>query len=83
MPVLWIDRDSTVSSGTVRKRLNEFDGPLLIAIDDADTFGYQLTVLLRDLVPSRERLLVAFAVRSGKVDHLLQPLAQVRRRCDC
>ena len=76
VPVLWIDRDSTVSPGNVRKRLNEFDGPLLMAIDDADTFGYQLTVLLRDLVPSRERLLVAFAVRSGKVDHLLQPLAR-------
>jgi hypothetical protein len=76
VPALWIDRDSTVSPGGIRKRLNEFDGPLLVAIDDADVFGYQLPMLLRDHVPSRERLLVAFAVRSGKVDSLLQPLAK-------
>jgi hypothetical protein len=35
-------------------------------------------VLLRDVVPPSERLLVAFAVRSGKVDHLLQPLAKAK-----
>lgn len=78
VPVLWIDRDSTVAPGLLRKRLNEFDGPLMVAIDDADTFGYQLAVILRDFVPSRERLLVAFAARSGKADHLLQPLAAVK-----
>ncbi len=74
LPVLWIDKDSTAAPLQIRKRLMEFDGKLILAIDDADLFGMQLSNFLRDIVPIRPELLVVLAVRAGRFDDLLGPV---------
>jgi len=70
VPVLWVDRDSQASPTLIRKRIAEFDDRVVLAIDDADTFGNHMVRLLRDIVPSRHGLLVAFAMPSTRFDEL-------------
>lgn len=71
IPVLWVDRDSEAGPAKIRSRVHSEDpGPLVVAIDDADLFGRQLVGLLKDLVPSRERFLFVFALRSSKMDEI-------------
>jgi hypothetical protein len=70
VPVLWIDRDSQTAPASIRKRLTDFDDRVMLAIDDADIFGSHMVRLLRDIVPSKEKLLVAFAIPSTRFDEL-------------
>jgi SIR2-like domain len=69
-PVLWVDRDSEAGPSLIRSRVRDSEGPLALAVDDADLFGRQLLGLLRDLVPSRKNFLFLVALRSTKVDDL-------------
>ena len=78
VPVLWIDKDSRAAPNAIRKRVRETDGPLMLAMDDADLYGYQLTLLLRDLVPLQQAFLFAFGVRSQRLDSLLEPVTRAR-----
>lgn len=70
IPVLWIDRDSQAAPATIRKRLAEFDGRVMLAIDDADIFGTHMVRLLRDMVPGKRGLLFAFALPSTRFDEI-------------
>lgn len=76
IPVLWVDRDSSAAPATIRRRLSEIEGKVVLAVDDADLFGYQFISLLRDLVPTRDDLVVLFAVRSGKLDRITEPITR-------
>lgn len=70
VPVLWIDRDSQAAPPLIRQKVVEAKGPIVLAIDDADLFGRQLTNLMRDLVPQRKDFLFVAALRSTKVDEV-------------
>ena len=70
VPVLWVDKNSEASPRTIRERVREYSGPLVLTIDDADLFGSQLVGMLQDLVPDRDRFLFIFAVRSSRLDRV-------------
>ncbi len=74
LPVLWLDKTSTAAPLQLRKRVAEFDGNVIVAIDDADLFGSQLADILRDMLPGFPGLLIVFAVRAGRLDDLLAPV---------
>ena len=74
-PVLWVDRDSDAGPRDIREAARAHDEPFVIAIDDADVYGHQLTGLARELPDLREKLLVMVAVRSSKLERLLDPSA--------
>ncbi|HOC43245.1 MAG TPA: SIR2 family protein [Thermoanaerobaculales bacterium] len=76
IPVLWVDRDSEASPALMRKQVHETDGPLALAIDDADVYGRQLINLIRDLVPNRDRFLFTFAMRANKLDQVSTSIGQ-------
>ena len=77
LPVLWIDRDSQAAPALIRKRIAEFEDRVVLAVDDADTFGQHLIRLLRDLVPTRPNLLFVFAMRSTKFDDVADSLRRI------
>ena len=74
IPVLWVDRDSSASPSSIRHRVIEAEGKIVLALDDADVYGVELTRLLKDLVRDREQFLFVFATRSAKLDYVSQAL---------
>jgi hypothetical protein len=70
IPVLWLDRDADTEAAFIRRRIAEFDGKFVLAIDDAETLGSYLPRLLRDAVPQYPHMLVVFAVPSTRFDEL-------------
>ena len=72
IPVLWIDKSSQAAPRVIRESASRFEGRLVVAIDDADLFGSNLARLVQGLLHDRSKLLVALAVRSGKLDELLR-----------
>lgn len=80
--VAWIDRESDITIRSIRDRLRAEDPPGVLAVDDGETFGAELAPLVRDLVTSDRGPLVIAAVRSGRVDAVLNParLANIQQR---
>jgi tetratricopeptide (TPR) repeat protein len=78
VPVLWVDRDSEAAPSLIRSRVRNSEGPLVLAVDDADLFGRQLLGLLQDLVPSRKSFLFVIGVRSTKIDELAEAVDRVK-----
>ena len=76
VPVHWIDKDSAIPLSRVREKLRHSTGKLVLAVDDADLWGRDLTILLRDLVPRNSNFLLVFAVRSGKLDELVSSIPE-------
>lgn len=74
IPVFWIDKASAASPTQLRHQIAQLDGPVVVAIDDADMFGTQLGYFVRDTVPARSNMLVVFAARSGRLDELIAPI---------
>ena len=71
LPVYWIDERSNVDSHGLREIVTHTQDPLAILIDDADVFGRLATNWAKDLPQLRTGLVVVFAVRSTKIDGLL------------
>lgn len=67
----WVNRDSDISIREVRRDMRMRGAPRILALDDADIFGTELPVLIRDLVKSNEQLLILCAIRAGKLDRVL------------
>jgi hypothetical protein len=76
IPALWVDKTSTAAPQQLRRRLADFNGKVVLAIDDADLLGSQLSNLVRDLVPMYSQLLIVFAARAGRVDDLVAPVVR-------
>lgn len=71
LPVYWIDERSNIDSHGLRDIVTETQDPVAILIDDADVFGRLATIWAKDLPQLRTGVLVAFALRSTKIDGLL------------
>jgi len=69
--VAWIDREHMLSQRIVRREMNRDDSPRVLAIDDADMYGASLSSLIRDLVGMNKSNVVFIAVRSNKIDKIL------------
>ena len=46
---------------------------MVVAIDDADLYGSQLSPLIRELAADQSRCLVLLGIRSGRVDRVMNP----------
>jgi hypothetical protein len=71
--VLWADPEEDLSPGDVRSHVRSMTSESVVAIDDADLYGAQLSPLIRELVTDQSRCLVLLAVRSGRVDRVMNP----------
>jgi Mrp family chromosome partitioning ATPase len=69
--IAWIDRDTGLSPRHVLSALRDRDAPSIIAIDDGDLFGYELSHILREIIVSNDNALIIIAVRSGVVDRVI------------
>lgn len=67
----WLDRATDLSPREIREDMRADGSPDVLAIDDADTFASSLGPLVRDLTSSPLRPLVLVALRSGKVDRVI------------
>lgn len=70
-PVSWVNPEEGVSPRDLRAHAREKREPYVVAIDDADLYGPQLTALLRELVIADVPALVLVAIRSGRVDRAI------------
>lgn len=71
--VAWIDRHTECTLKDIREAFREQDPPPVIAIDDADMFGPELSSVLRELLKEKCPSLVIIALRSTQVDRILNP----------
>lgn len=71
VPTYWIDEQSNLQTARLRQLVSETEGPLTILIDDSDLWGYTVSGWARELPKLRTGILLACAVRSTKVDGLL------------
>ena len=70
-PVGWVDRDTRASPRDIRLAMKEKESPRILAIDDADMYGSTLSSLIHNLVHSDFQKIVLVAIRSGKMDRVL------------
>jgi hypothetical protein len=71
VPVYWLDEQSNVEPHSLREVVLESQDPLAILVDDADLFGRMITGWARELPQLRAGVLFGAALRSPKVDGLL------------
>jgi len=70
----WIDTENEISSRALREIMKSEDAPPVLMIDDADLYGSELAPLVREISLSDTNPLVFVAVRSGKVERVLNPV---------
>jgi len=70
----WVGRESDLTPGAIRSAMRSNDPPAMLAIDDADIYGTELSPLVRDVVLRKPHPLVLLGIRSGRVDHVLNPV---------
>ena len=71
----WIDEASNFEHHRLRDLIRENEDPVAILVDDADLFGHAASTWARELPAARGKVLVACAVRSTKVEGLLDEQA--------
>ena len=71
VPVYWIDEQSNIEPHRLREAALRHEGPVAILVDDADLWGPTASGWAREIPQLRPGVLFGAAVRSGKVDGLL------------
>ena len=71
----WVDRLAGTSPSEIRAGMRPAAGPAVLAIDDADIYSAELSRILRDVSILDRYPLIAIAIRSGKVDRVIDPAA--------
>jgi hypothetical protein len=69
----WADRFSELSPVSLRTGMKNVSAPEVLAIDDADIYGGELSRLIREIATLEALPLVILAIRSGKVERVLNP----------
>lgn len=70
----WVGRESELVPAQIRSAMRANDAPPVLAIDDADVYGAELSSLVRDIALREPYPLVLLAIRSGRVDRFLNPV---------
>jgi SIR2-like domain len=73
VPVSWVDPEVELSPKDVRTHARLQQKPYVMAVEDADLYGSQLSSLIRELVIDDPPALVIVAIRSGRVDRFINP----------
>lgn len=71
--VAWIDRDIETPPASIRAAMRDPASPRVLAVDDADSYGGQLSPTIREVLRSGRRCLVIVAIRSGRIDRVIKP----------
>ncbi|MCH7699860.1 MAG: SIR2 family protein [Chloroflexi bacterium] len=71
VPVYWLDEQSNVEPHRLRDLVHNTTEPVAILVDDGDLFGGLLSGWARELPQIRSGVLFAAALRSAKVEGLL------------
>lgn len=71
VPVYWIDERTNIEPYRLREVITRTPEPVAILVDDADIWGPIVSGWARELPQIRRGVLFAAAVRSGRVDGLL------------
>ncbi|MRG98659.1 SIR2 family protein [Polyangium spumosum] len=71
--VHWVDSDVDVSPRDIKKFCLDESRKKILFIDDADRYGSELAPLICDAFSTEATQLVVVAVRSSKVDRVLNP----------
>ncbi len=75
--VAWIDRDMDFSPRDITVGMRGDTAPDILAIDDADVYGSELSSLTREIATDESRPLILLEIRSGKLDRtILRSLLQ-------
>jgi hypothetical protein len=69
----WIDRYSQISPREIRRTIKSDSSASVLAIDDADVFGSELSSMIREISTDDRHPLVLVGIRSGKIDRSLNP----------
>jgi hypothetical protein len=76
--VAWVDQFADTAPYTIKKGMIGNDPPKILMIDDADIYGAELGSIIREVGLHHENPLVVLAIRSGRVDRVINP-AQLQR----
>ena len=71
----WIDPEEDFTPRDIRTYARKQAKPYTLAIDDADIYGSQLSPLLREIMSSAIPAVLMVAVRSGRVDRVINDRA--------
>jgi hypothetical protein len=71
LPVHWIDETTSIDPHGLRTLITTSKGPVAILVDDADLWGRMLSGWARELPSLRPEVLFACALRSTKIEGLL------------
>lgn len=71
----WIDKRMEIATAAIRTAMKRDDAPQILAIDDADLLGAGLSVLVRDVSQYPSAPLIIIAVRSSRIDRVMNPAA--------
>lgn len=69
--VAWVDREHMISQRNIHREMNQEHSPQVLAIDDADMYGSALSHLAVELIGSEKSRVIIVAVRSSKVDKVV------------
>ena len=69
--VSWVSPEGDFSPRDIRTSVTGLKEPHVIAIDDADIYGSELTPMVRELARTEPFPLVLLAIRSGRVDRVI------------
>ena len=71
----WIDKSTDISPYAIRSAcsLSDDNDSIVLAIDDADIYGRELSSLVKELAELPKVSLIILAIRSGRVDSALNP----------
>lgn len=67
----WIDREKNISPRVIRETFFGENPPSVLAIDDADLYGGQLSLIINSIADSPKKPLILVAMGSSKVDRHL------------
>ena len=68
----WIDTEGSLTPHEIRAAMRSNDAPLILAIDDADMYGSELSSMARELSRRPPYPLIIVGVRAGRVDSVVQ-----------
>jgi len=67
----WADNESSLSPREIRLSMREDHPPDIVAIDDMDIYGSEVSPLIRELCSHEPYPLLVLGIRSGRIDRVI------------
>lgn len=69
----WADTEQNLTPREIKTSVRSADAADVVAIDDADVYGSELSPLIREITTDEPYPLLLLAVRSGRMDRVVKP----------